>query len=154
MRGVRPIEKIMVKNRLDIASEIAFRKLNEVGGRMNALPESLRTVVIIYSAQGIIDNGGFQYFFESDFPETPDYSVFIDAYRRIGATDDAEAIARAISLFPFERPHLMVEKRNQFMKLLTPSSEFFELGNKMCGDENVWLYLQKYVEANSEDFSE
>ena len=46
-------------------------------------------VVIVYSAWGLIENGGFQYFFESNFPGDPPYDVFTQAFRSVGLTDIA-----------------------------------------------------------------
>ncbi|WP_379716993.1 hypothetical protein [Haloferula chungangensis] len=43
---------------LDEASEIAFGKLTEADDQMEQLEEPYKTIVIVYSAQGIIDNGG------------------------------------------------------------------------------------------------
>src|SRR6185369_15707195 len=70
------------------------------------LPPARQVFVRIYTAQGIIDNGSLPYFFGSDFPDTPDYSVFSDAYRAIGADDVAGWLERAVTLFPSPIPHL------------------------------------------------
>src|SRR6478735_2557646 len=69
------------------------------------LPVRVRTVALVHAAQGVIDNGGLQYFFESDFPSKPDYVLFIEAYRAIGAEDAANTLAKSVGLFPFESPH-------------------------------------------------
>jgi hypothetical protein len=65
------------------------------------LPRPRQVFAIIYSAQGIIDNGGFQYLFESDWPNKPPYTMFSDAYREVGATDVADWLDQAASMFPF-----------------------------------------------------
>ena len=75
---------------LRIASDAADVELKRAGNDVTRLSEPHRTVVVIHAAQGIIDNGGLIYFFESDWPGTPPYSVFSDAYRRIGKTDAAD----------------------------------------------------------------
>ncbi len=52
------------------------RTANTVFGRKGELkslammPHPRRVFAMIYSAQGTIDNGGFQYFFECDWPGT------------------------------------------------------------------------------------
>jgi hypothetical protein len=56
----------------------------EVAGRLSALSLSDQTILMVHGAQGVLDNGGLQYFFESDWPERPAYSSFSDAYRRVG----------------------------------------------------------------------
>lgn len=45
---------------LDLASDAAFTRLKDAGGDPGALSEILRTFVFVYSAQGIIDNGGLE----------------------------------------------------------------------------------------------
>jgi len=138
------------KSFLERASDYAFSELKRVGGDPANLPVPLQTVVVIYSAQGIIDNGGFGYFFGQDFDFSPPYSVFSESYRRIGAVEAANCIDKAAALFPFEDPHLFKEKRMQFMDALDESSEFVELGDRVCGDETVWAALEEYARRHSE----
>jgi hypothetical protein len=138
---------------LDSASEFAFAELERVGGDPHKLDIPIQTVVVIFSAQGVIDNGGFQYFFESDFPQNPPYSFISDAYRRIGATEAAGYVDEAVAMFPFPDPHLSAKKRNAWMKKHAPEgSRFIEIGDRVCGDETVWKKLAKYVAANRKAF--
>ncbi len=110
------------------------------------LSEPHQTVLLIYSAQGIIDNGGFHYFFESDFPNNPPYTVFIDAYRRIGAQDAADALAAAVARFPFPQPHLDCEARNQFMiDNSTEEEDVIEDLDCVCGDDEIFTLLLDYI---------
>ena len=51
-----------------------------------------------------LNNGGFRYFFENDFPNHPPYSDFSDDYREIGVTDVADWIDAAAALFGFPDP--------------------------------------------------
>jgi hypothetical protein len=133
---------------LDRASDKVFAALNQVGGDPRALPVPAQTVAVIYSAQGIVDNGGFRYFFEADWPGNPPYSMFSQAYQRIGALAAAERFEKAIAMFPFPEPHLNKDARNQFMDGLAENHEFFELGNKVCGDQAVWAKLAEYAATN------
>lgn len=137
---------------LDRASNYASKELERIGGDLLKLPVPLQTVVLIYPAQGMVDNGGFRYFFENDFPGNPPYSIFCDAYRRIGAVEAAECLERAVSMFPFDHPHLSAKRRSEFMDPLDESSEFFELGNRVCGDETVWARLEEYVTKHASSF--
>ena len=141
------------KSFLDQASDYAFSELARLGGDPAKLPIPVQTVAVIYSAQGIIDNGGFAYFFGQDFGFSPTYSFFSDAYRRIGALDAADCIDKAASMFPFENPHLLKERRNEFIDSLDESSEFTELGDRVCGDETVWSLLEGYAHQHSEFFA-
>lgn len=139
---------------LDRASNIAFSHLDAAGGDFNKLSMADQTVILIYTAQGVIDNGGFQYFFESDFPGNPPYSIFSAAYSRIGANVAASNIERAVRLFPIENPHLFSEKRNRFLDTLEESSELITLGDELCGDASIWENLEKFVRANAAEFEE
>jgi hypothetical protein len=69
---------------IDKAFKQATTKLKEVGEKIDDLPRSVAIFLIVYSAQGVIDNGGYRYFFESDWPDNPPYSKFYDAYSAIG----------------------------------------------------------------------
>jgi hypothetical protein len=52
---------------LDKASDFTYAQLKLFGGDINRLAIPVQTVAVINSAQGVIDNGGLEYFFESDF---------------------------------------------------------------------------------------
>ena len=122
------------------------------------LPASLRTVALVHAAQGVIDNGGLQYFFESDFPGKPDYALFIEAYRAIGAEDAADTLGQAVKLFPFDSPHKYQKKRNKFLDSFLDeddepvNSPFEPLTKRLCGNKGIWEKLKKYVAAHSGDF--
>src|SRR5579863_7069036 len=94
------------KSFLDRAAEYTYNELERLGGDPSKLDLPQQTVAILYSVQAIIDNGGFQYLFENDFPSDPPYSNFAEAYRRIGANAAAERLEKAVAVFPFESPHL------------------------------------------------
>ena len=140
------------KNFLDEAAEFAHRELERIGGDPIKLEIPLQTVAVIYYTQALIDNGGFQYLFENDLPFSPPYQLLIDAYRRIGAVDAAARIEKAVSLFPFPQPHLHQMERDSFMGSLDETHEFFELGNKVCGDTAVWTALENYARKNAGSF--
>ena len=137
---------------LDRAAKHAYKELERVGGDPSKLDVVLQTVAVIYSVQAIIDNGGFRYLFENNFPFKPPYSVFSEAYRRIGATLQAELLDKAVSIFPFSEPHKFEDKRNEFMDSLDESHELFEIGNAVCGDEAVWTNLEKYAREHAASF--
>ena len=140
------------KTFLDRAAEYSYKELERVGGDPKRLDESLQTVAIIYSVQAIIDNGGFRYLFESDFPMNPSYSEFASAYRRIGSLGAAEKLEKAVAAFPFADPHLHQDKRLQYLETLDEDSEFVQWGDDVCGDENVWRNLEEYVIGNAASF--
>lgn len=141
------------KSKLDRAVDYAMAQASAAED-ISALSEAVRTVAIIWTAQGIIDNGGLQYFFESDFPGRPPYSIFVEAYRAIGADEAASALADAVALFPFAEPHRDAAKRNQFMDSFNGdddeavNSPFEQYTNLLCGNGSVWPLVKAYVEKN------
>jgi Domain of unknown function (DUF4375) len=137
---------------LDRAADYTFAELERVGGDPLKLDIPLQTIAVLYAFQGMVDNGAFRYPFESDFPFTPPYSIFADAYRRIGAIKAADNLERAVAMFPFENPHLYQEKRNAFMDSLDESNEFFALGDEVCGDETIWTSMDEYARKNAGSF--
>ena len=90
----------MPNSRLERASAYAAERVREAGGDVSQLPEPVQTVVVVDTAQGIIDNGGLGYFFESDFPGNPPYSFFVEVFRRIGAESVASCIEQTSRMFP------------------------------------------------------
>ena len=135
---------------LDEAVEALYRDLDAVGGDPLQLSPEVQPIAILYSVQAIVDNGGFQYLFENQYPHP--YSVFAAAYRQIGATDAADKLERAVALFPFENPHSHREARLEFMDSLDESDELFLLGNEVCGDERIWPLMEEYVKNRPESF--
>lgn len=121
---------------------------------LDELPPPVRVVAVVATAQGVIDNGGLQYFFEADFPNRPPYSLFIDAYRAIGALAEAQAIADAADLFPFDEPHLHQPRRDEYLEQFLEGGSHrrdspFESHRKALsleGSKRVWRLLKKYVE--------
>jgi hypothetical protein len=102
----------------------------------------------VHGAQGVIDNGGFRYFFENDWPGRPPYSFFSKAYRRIGAARAAQRIEQAVASLPYRRPHLAARGRNRFMNGLAEDDPFFALDREVCGDVTIWAKLERFVEKN------
>ena len=139
---------------LQQATDYALGRLKSAGGDINCLPTPLQTVVVINSAQGIIDNGGLEYFYESDFDGTPPYSLFVDAYRRIGADGAASCIESTQGMFPFGQPHQHEKERQLWLDTVKNNEdhEFVRLSRKICGDEVVWARSAEYVAANHDAF--
>jgi hypothetical protein len=82
----------MEKKLLDKVADDVYAEMEKVGGDPLRLPVVLQPVALLYTVQAMIDNGGFRYIFESDFPLNPPYSAFSDAYRKIGATTAADSL--------------------------------------------------------------
>jgi hypothetical protein len=137
----------------DHALDFATREVNRVGDP-DKLPVPIRTVVMVHAAQGIIDNGGLHYFFESDFPGQPNYKIFVDAYRLIGADKEAQALQDAVQRFPFAEPHLHRDARDEFLYGdANTGAALAEFSDLLCGNENVWRLLAAYAERNAASFA-
>lgn len=140
----------MSQSLLERASTYATALVQESGGDVNQLPIPVQTVVVIDTAQGIIDNGGLEYFYESDFPGNPPYSFFVEAFRRIGAEAVASCIEETSRMFPFPEPHLYESKRQQWLDAVKhdETHAFVRLSCRACGDDSVFRKLAEYVERN------
>ena len=136
-------------------ADAAEDKLAEVDDDMSRLHESVRIFLLVHGAQGVIDNGGYRYFFEADWPNTPPYEVFASAYEMIGCAKQAADLRRIVTTFPFADPHLHSKKRQAFIDTRYDKKKFCvpEWGNALCGDEDVWKKLAKYGKKHKKDFA-
>ncbi|WP_374349033.1 DUF4375 domain-containing protein [Chitinimonas sp.] len=141
----------MNKTELEEIADCAFRALDFAGSDPRNLPIPSQTIVLVYSSQGIIDNGGLECFFSTDFPEHPPYTLFVNSYLRIGATQAARCIEQAAAIFPFPEPHLHEQQRQQFMASLSADHPFARLSNRICGDDSVWELLCAYAIKHKEE---
>ena len=141
------------KSFLDQAAEFTYQQLERVGGDPAKLDPPLQTIAILYTIQAMIDNGGFRYIFENNAPLQPPYSLYSEAYRRIGAFAAADNLDKAVALFPFPDAHLHPRQRNDFMDSLDEEHELFLLGDTVCGDESVWTAMEAYARKHSASFS-
>ncbi len=140
----------MTESVLDQAMDLAFTELEKVGGELDRLAEPFRTVAIIASAQGVIDNGGLRFFFEKDWPGQPPYSLFAEAYQEIRATAAADAIDAAAALFAFPEPERSEERRHAVLASAT-GARIDDLASIM--DDEVWARLAEFVETRRASFA-
>jgi hypothetical protein len=120
--------------------------LQETDGDFSALSPALQVVVLIVSAQGVLDNGGYRYFFERDWPGQPSYEIFAQSYEAIGCRDLAAELRRVVATFPFPEPHLKSDERVSYISdhYDEESFEVPEWGEAFCGDPSVWAKLAAY----------
>jgi Domain of unknown function (DUF4375) len=95
--------------------EVYEKWLKTDGKFREETPPTLKAAIMIHTGQAIIDNGGFQYFFEADFPDAL-HKEFIQAYDLLGFTEHAEKLKYVISLFPDGEPQRNLEDRGAFLK--------------------------------------
>jgi hypothetical protein len=81
--------------------------------------------------------------------------VFVDAYRAIGCGTQAKDLARVVKTFPFPRPHLHVERRNEYIEKKYDPDKFHVRGwgVSLCGVESVWMALTKFVRRHRDLFA-
>jgi hypothetical protein len=135
--------------------EYAIARLQAAGGDVAALALELQTLLLVESAQSIIDNGGLEFFYEADFPNNPPYSDFVAAYRRIGADGAADCIEASALLFPFDQPQHFEPLRQLWLERFRqePQHVFARLSAQVCGDASVWAKLRLYVRAHGDAFT-
>jgi len=139
----------------------AFKKAEILAKAMNAeneinlLPKSVRTFLLVHAAQGVIDNGGYSYFFGPDWTNQLPYEEFAEAYADIGCANQARDIRRVISSFPFPDPHLKCEKRANYIKenYDNDAIEIRGWGDALCGDNEVWEKLTTFYISHEKDFA-
>lgn len=133
----------------------ALSKASGAEDDISRLPEQVQNFLLVYAAQGVIDNGGYCYFFESDWPQNPPYSKFIDAYSEIGCVSQANELQRIVLTFPFSDPHMKAKERQKFIKENYDEENFKVTvwGDKLCGDEEVWRKLADYYQNHANIFA-
>lgn len=137
------MQESLTEKAFDLAESILKASEDDV----TKLPEVLQSIYLVCIGQGVIDNGGFQYFYENDFVQNPPYSLFVEAFRRVGAEAVADCIEATAAMFPFSDPHLFREERNDWLDVTAEQKghEFHRLSDFACGHESVWPLLDAYV---------
>lgn len=134
--------------------QIAQQMLAAVGEDMAQLPEAVQVFMKVNSAQGVIDNGGYRYFFAADWPGNPPYEDFASAYEAIGCWKQAEELRRIVTTFPFPDPHLDEAKRKEYIEANYNPEEMQVRGwgDALCGDDEVWKKLAAYYDWHKTQF--
>jgi hypothetical protein len=135
---------MVIETAVEEAIEAVYARLEEVHD-LAQLNEAEQTILLVHGAQGVIDNGGLQFFFENDWSGQPSYSAFVEALRRIGAWQAADRLERAASMFPFKEPHRDQVARRRFLESLSAGHEFERLSMQASQDAGVWSNLAAFV---------
>jgi len=144
----------MLPSALGPAYDHAVSCLHAAEGVIDALAVPLQTLLLVESAQGMIESGGLAFFYEADFPNNPPYADFVAAYRRIGAEAAAECIEQTERMFPFDAPQYFEDLRQLWLERLCadPAGAFAGLSERISSDASVWLRLAEYVARNRAAF--
>lgn len=134
---------------LEAASQLAYDAVEQVNDDLTQLKPPLQTVYCVYHATGILDHGGFLYFFDSDFPCHPPYSFFINAFREIGCEQQAEALQAAVDSFGLPDPEKQVSLRQDFMEThYDDQTQTVALWNdNIGGNDTVWKSLANWIRS-------
>jgi len=146
-----------VSQLIERASVDVHRDESEHGWNPSDLPEPIATTWAVLAAQGIIDNGGLQYFFENNWPESVSYAFFSNAYRTIGASEAADCIDKAASLFPSSHPESDLEMRRNFMEKMEEkgrqNSPFYPLSIRLLDlGGGTMIALSDFIRAHENRF--
>ncbi|GAB7126058.1 hypothetical protein JCM19000A_05650 [Silvimonas sp. JCM 19000] len=123
---------------LDLAYQKVLAKLPGTKGRPLLLEESLKNFMLVYHAQGIIDNGGVELLLSAAFPGGVQYSDVANAYEKVGLKDEADAVRNAIDL---------ASKYEIESAMNLP--QWKEADSFLVGDVDVWRVLLEYLRRNA-----
>ena len=73
-----------------------MQRITADGFDPHTAPWDHKVCVMLHAVQGIIDNGGFEYFFEAPFDGLPVLDDFPKAFEAVGAQSSAAALREAI----------------------------------------------------------
>ncbi len=140
------LAKAMPSSDFNLINELVLRN-TEKGRKLgfHSLTEFERLVNVIWQASGVIENGGFQYFYEQGL----DAEAAAQAYERIGCIKCAEILRLSWSLFP---DSLRAEGLEDRLKYMNENKDlFYDLSNLFWdADTQMEKQLAEYVRANRE----
>jgi len=121
------------------------------------IPAEHRHVIAAVTAQAIIDNGGFRYFFASHFKGRADYQMIVEAYSQIGAKESADAINQALNLFPDGAPPEALDEREKCLRNIfdedsAQAKTLHDIEAKVSGKMENYSLAAQYVRENAEKF--
>jgi hypothetical protein len=106
-------------NDFELCNEVFLRIAKYHGEDIDAsaIGKAERVVFLVWNAFGVIGNGGFRHLFEGTFKGDPYFALTAEAFQAIGCWNAAEAVQKALALFPQSRPQEDVQKRlRHFLK--------------------------------------
>jgi hypothetical protein len=137
------LAKAMPNSDFDSINELVLR-IAEKGRKLgiHSLTDFENTVSLIWHASGIVENGGFQYFYEHEF----DAEAVAQAYERIGCAKCAEILRLSWSLFPDSLQTASLAERIEYMR--QNKDLFYDLSNLFWeADTQMESRLAEYVKG-------
>lgn len=95
-----------------------------------------KVCVLLHAAQGIIDNGGFKYLFESPFEGNPEMKDFPRVFEAVGAISSAEAVRAALA------------------RSVDPHTNYEDLNRVLWREsEQNYALLEQYIRAHESSYA-
>ncbi|WP_130735126.1 DUF4375 domain-containing protein [Flavobacterium sp. J27] len=122
----------------------------------DTLTEGEKNFVLIDIFEGVMNEGGFSYFFKS---ESGDFArEVVEAYKKVGATKTANLIAKAIGLFGINNYHdTHIKRQNTLTKLdekvFSAWEDLDELFFNEELEEDIIALLIQYIKENQNYFN-
>jgi hypothetical protein len=138
-----------------LCDELFKRALKHYGDGLDVsrCKEKDRTVLLVWHASGIIDNGGFQYLFEGDLKGDPDFAMTAAAFKAIKATNCAAAVEAAVKLFPGGKPPPDVAKRLKVYQSAGAAKRDAIDRRFFSESQKVKALLATYIRAHRAEFT-
>jgi hypothetical protein len=80
---------------------------------VSTLSEVQRNIVLVNYAHYRIGNGGFSAFLSSELTGDPSYALTVSAHLSVGADAGADAVKRALAVFPYSTPPASGDERSR-----------------------------------------
>lgn len=114
--------------------------------------EKDQPVNLVWHASGIIDNDGFQYLFEGTFIDDPYFAKTAAAFKIIKASKCAEAVDKALKLFPESKPPQDINKRLEIYQAV-PAAKRQAIDVKFFREsKKLKTILARYIRENRAEF--
>ena len=149
------IDKLLkTEDDFELCDQLYMRMLKHYGDDVDVskCKEKDQVVILVWQASGFIGDGGFQYLFEHDFKDDPDFAKTAAAFKTIKAAKCAEAVEEALKLFPDSKPPTDIEKRLEVYQSVSEAKreaidlKFFSESKEMA------TILAKYIRENRDEF--
>lgn len=138
-------------------SKVDFDRVDAVTSRLGALADAHgidalsdadRVVLLASWAKALVDNGGFNYFYEGASNATE----VADAFQSLGLNEIAEAFRQSASIFPGGIPHRDHLSRQQWIAREGGHAEaLFETLSSVvweCNEDTLYRALQDFMESH------
>jgi hypothetical protein len=145
----------------DLCNGVCLRIGDQYGHMIAAdkyRPEE-RVVMLVWHGSGIIDNGGFEYLFEDDFPGDPGFRLTAQAFEQIDCEQAAAAFREAMAIFPDSRVPPDIDVRVKLYKQASESRreainmKFWQADWEEAGEQRLRHKVAEYIRRHKAAFA-